>query len=68
MNTRDKPVPLRLLFALEHAEQARKRIVELVHYPLLHWDNRVVGNPNVLGANFGAALGDIAITNAVAIL
>ena len=68
MNTRGKPVPPRLLFALEHAEQARERIVELVHHALLHWNNRVVGNANVLWANLGAALGDIAIANAIAIL
>ena len=57
-----------MIFRAVRNEQARERIVELVHHALLHWNNRVVGNANVLWANLGAALGDIAIANAIAIL
>src|SRR2546425_7921693 len=36
------------------------RIVEVVYHPLLQWNDRVVGDVDIFGANFGAALGYVA--------
>ena len=43
-------------------------IVELVHHALLQRDDRVVGDGDVLRANLGTALGDVAQANAVGLL
>src|SRR6266516_7799252 len=40
------------------------RIIILVNNAFFKWNNRVVGNVNVLGAHFGAAFGDVAEADA----
>jgi hypothetical protein len=42
-------------------------IIKFIHHPLLQRDDRVIGDLNILRANFCAALRDIAITDAVRI-
>src|SRR6185503_17939258 len=48
----------------DNAQQFLERVVEAVYHALLEGDNRVVGDVDVLGADFGAALGDIAVAEA----
>jgi hypothetical protein len=50
---------------LEHPEQLRHRIKELVNHTLLQRDDGVVGDGDVLGAHLCAALGDVAVADAV---
>lgn len=56
------------LSRLEHPKQPRDWIVELVDDALLHWDDRIVGNADVLGADFRATLSNVAVSDAVALL
>src|SRR6476619_1272851 len=49
----------------EHAKQLHDRIVELVYDALLQRDDRIVGDRDALGTDFRAALGDVAISDAV---
>src|SRR4051812_27304876 len=53
---------------LELAQQARGRIVEPVDDAFLQRNDRVVGDGDVLGADLGAALGDVAVADAVRLL
>src|SRR6266699_1931755 len=46
--------------AAKFAEEHGQRIVKLVHHALLEWNDGVVGDANLLRANFGAALRDVA--------
>src|SRR5690242_7306850 len=39
-------------------------VVEVVHHALLERDDRVVGDVDRLGADLGAALGDVAVADA----
>src|SRR5208337_3292746 len=52
------PVPL--LFAKNAPNNTSDRIVELVDYTFLQRNDRVIGDVDILGADFGAALGDVA--------
>ena len=56
------------LFWLEHPEESRHRIIKLIDDSFLHRDDRVVSDADVFRANFRAALGDVAITDAVVVL
>lgn len=58
----------RSLFWLEHPEESRHRIIKLIDDAFLHRDNCVVGDADVFRANFRAALGDVAIADAVVVL
>src|SRR5262245_10932391 len=49
-----------LLASHEHSPQSRQRIVEIVDHPFFQRDDRVVGNVDVLGTDFRAALRDVA--------
>src|SRR6185312_11275267 len=53
-----------LAAAAEDAEQLLQRIVEAVDHALLQRDDAVVGDVNALGADLGAALGDVAVPDA----
>ena len=55
------------LLCREDAKEPSQRIVEFVHDPFLEGDDGIVGNGDVLGAHLGAALGDIAVPDAVAV-
>src|SRR5438132_5533326 len=57
----------RLLPAAELAEEPDDG-VEVVGHPLLHGDDAVVGDVNVLGADLAAALGDVAEADARVLL
>src|SRR5271168_4053715 len=48
--------------------QPYHRIVFPVGHAFLHWDQRVVGDLDAFRADFGAALGDVAISEAVLFL
>src|SRR5260370_17742095 len=50
---------------LKDTKQPGKRIVKLVHNPLLQRNDGILGNRNVLRADFTAASGDVAVTDAV---
>src|SRR5262249_9560147 len=50
---------------LKDAKQPGKRIVKLVHNPFLQRNNGVLRYGDILGANFAAAGGDIAETDAM---
>src|SRR5689334_6265783 len=52
----------------KHAEQLLDRIVEAIDHPLLERNDRVVRDRDVLGADLGAALGDVAVAQAVLFL
>src|SRR5438034_9094071 len=45
--------------AAKLAEEHGQRIVKLVHHALLEWNDSVVGDANLLRANFGATLRDV---------
>ena len=55
-------------FRFEHTEESRHRIIKLIDNAFLHRDDRVVSDADVFRANFRAALGDVAITDAVVVL
>ena len=50
---------------LKTAKQLRQRIEKPVHNPLLQRNDRIVGDGDILRTNLGAALGDVAIADAV---
>src|SRR5437867_2640017 len=52
----------------EPAQQPHHGIEELVGHPLFERNDRVVGDVDVLGADFGAALGDVAEAHARGVL
>src|SRR6185369_11299184 len=54
------PPPRSCLLPSEHPEQPLHRIIEPVDHALLHRNDRVVGDVNVLGAHVRAALRDVA--------
>src|SRR6267143_2150100 len=54
-----------LLRGAELAQQPHHGIEELVGHPLLERDDGVVGDVDVLGADLGAALGDVAEADAL---
>src|SRR5436309_15735373 len=47
----------------EPAPDAANRVVEVVHHALLQRDDGVVGDVDRLGADLGAALGDVAVSD-----
>src|SRR5574337_610458 len=47
----------------ELAEQPEERVVAIVHDALLQRDDGVVGDPDLLGADLGTALGNVAVAN-----
>src|SRR5438034_594835 len=51
--------------ALEDSKQLLDRIVEAIGHALFERDDRVVGNGDALGADLGATLGDVAVTDAL---
>src|SRR5690606_21556891 len=59
---------LPLLDDAELGAEPHDRVVLAAHDPLLHRDQRVVGDLDVLGADLGAALGDVAETETVVVL
>src|SRR6187549_1867440 len=52
----------------EESEELRQRVVEAVDDALLEGDDRVVRDRDVLGADLGAALGDVAVADAHPVL
>src|SRR5580692_3414406 len=64
--SRSRPSSARPL--TEYAKQAAQRIVEFIHHPLLQRNDGVVGDLDFLRAHLSAALGDVAIPDAVRIL
>src|SRR6185369_15091947 len=54
--------------AAEFAPDPLDRVVELVDDPFLERDDRVVGDLDVLRADLGAALGDVAVADAATVL
>jgi len=57
-----------VLLAANLPEQHGQRIVKLVHHALFERDDGIVGNSNLLGADLGATLGDVAKAQAELIL
>src|SRR6185295_12870384 len=49
----------------EGAEEPLYRIIELVDHPFLQGDDGVVGDGDPFGADLGAALGDVAVADAL---
>src|SRR3989442_15879567 len=54
--------------AREPSPRAPERVVEVVDDALLQGDDRVVGDVDRLGADLGAALGDVAVADAGLVL
>jgi len=50
------------------ASKPAQWIIFLINNTLLHWNDRVIGNANMFGANFGTALGDVTHSKAVLFL
>ena len=59
---------VRLVRLTDLAAQPRHRVVRGVDHPLLQRDDGVVGDLDVLGAHLGAALGDVALAQALLLL
>ena len=59
---------LRLFFRADLFPQPAEWIVEFIHDTFLKRNDRVVGDRDVFGTNFRAALGDVAETNALRLL
>src|SRR5580704_4643654 len=55
----------RCLLGSERPEQLRDWVEITVHNAFLQWNDRVIGDGDVLRANFRAALGDVAVSDAV---
>src|SRR5215210_978668 len=51
--------PWSLSLASKFANHPQNRVVVLIHDTLFQWDDGVVGDMNIFGADFGAALGDV---------
>src|SRR5437016_4924327 len=49
----------------EHAKKPFHRIVETIHHPFFQGDDGIVGDGDVLRTDLRAALGDVAIADAV---
>src|SRR5712692_9077138 len=49
----------------KHAKESGDRIVEFIHNPLLKRNDSVLGNGDLLRANFPAAGGDVAVPDAM---
>jgi hypothetical protein len=49
----------------KQTEQFCQRVVHLVDDALFERDDRVIGDGYIFGANLGAALGDVTVSNAV---
>jgi hypothetical protein len=49
-------------------QQRPQRIVKLINHALLQRNNRVIGDGDVFGTDFSAALGDVAVANATSLL
>src|SRR5436309_12686139 len=54
--------------AFEKPRQLAQRIIELIDDALFQRNDSVVGDRDTLRANFGATLGDVAVTDAVGAL
>src|SRR5699024_4110491 len=52
----------------DHPQQPRDRVVEAIHDPFFQGSDGVVGEVEVFGANRRAALGDVAVADAVGVL
>src|SRR5262245_31211520 len=52
----------------DHPKQAGHRVVETIDHALLQRDDRVVGDGDRFGADFRAALGDVAVADAERVL
>src|SRR5437660_7875839 len=50
------------------AQKPAHRIIILVNYALFKRNDRIVGNVNILGTDFRAAFGDVAVTDAQFVL
>src|SRR5262249_7923524 len=61
----DRALSSNMRTSAEHPQQLRDRIVELVDDALLERNDGVVGNGDSLGTDVGAALGDVAVPDAV---
>ena len=57
-----------MFLRLEHPEEPGDRIIELINHPFLERDDRVVGDLDVFRADHGAALGDVAVADALGLL
>src|SRR4029078_4928376 len=56
------------LLAVEQAPDGEQRIIVAIPHALLHRDDGVVGDADVLGAHLGATTGDVAHAGAVVLL
>ena len=54
--------------AFHYPEEPPKWVIELIYHAFLERDDGVVGDGNVLGADHGAALGDVAVAEASMLL
>lgn len=54
-------ITLSRLFVEDDPEQLFHRIVVFVDYSFFEWNNRIVGDGDAFWADFGAALGDVAV-------
>src|SRR5438105_3872031 len=52
----------------EQPEQAGERIKKLIHYALFQRNDSIIGNRDAFRTNFGAAFGDVAVTDAMRLL
>ena len=52
----------------EHPKQFLDRVIIAVHHALLQWNDRVIRDGDVLGADLGAAFGDVAVADALGFL
>src|SRR5690606_7449991 len=57
-----------LVLAEDLAPQPHQRVVAVARHALLHRDDPVVGDVDVLGAHLRAALGDVAVAEALLVL
>src|ERR1700733_2257382 len=46
------------------ADESEQRIIVFIYHPLFEWNDGVVGDADIFGAHFSAALGDVAETEA----
>src|SRR5262245_5005708 len=65
MAPRGSVLSTNILTSSENAEQALHRIVEPIDDALFERDDAIVGDLDLLRANLGAALGDVAVADAV---
>src|SRR5687767_10393968 len=56
------------LLTAKDSQEPGERIVKTIDHPLLEWNDRVLGDGDVFGADGRAASGDVAVADAVLLL